>query len=84
MRTGWWLGVIVGLAFISAPARAQFLAPFGGPGMLSAPEAASGAIGAGAANSAATQQQCTQTFNGREGPRTVCANQSAPSRPARR
>ena len=71
VRTGWRLGVIVGLALIAAPASAQFLAPFGGPGMLAAPEAASGAIGAGAANSAATQQQCTQTFNGREGPRTA-------------
>ncbi|MDE3175550.1 MAG: hypothetical protein KGM15_05495 [Pseudomonadota bacterium] len=84
MRTGWWLGVIVTLTLICAPARAQFMAPFGGPGVLSAPEAASGAIGAGAANSAAAQQQCTQTFNGREGPRTTCAGQPAQPRPARR
>ena len=84
VRTGWRLCVFAALMLVSAPASAQFLAPFGGPGMLAAPEAASGAIGAGAAHSAATQQQCTQTFNGREGPRTVCTNQVAPSGPARR
>ena len=55
-----------------APAKAQFFAPFGGPGMLSAPEAASGAIGAGAAHSADQQQQCTQSVVGRGGVQTIC------------
>jgi len=53
------------------PASAQFGVPFGGPGMLTAPEAVSGAIGAGAAHSV-QPQQCQQTFAGRDGPRTVC------------
>jgi hypothetical protein len=54
------------------PAQAQFYAPFGGPGMLTSPEAASGAIGAGAARSATQQEQCPQTATGRDGPRGLC------------
>ena len=61
----------------TAPAWAQFGGPFGGaygsPGLYAAPEGATGAIGAGAGNSAATQQQCTTTPPvGRGGPQTVC------------
>jgi hypothetical protein len=63
------------------PASAQFGVPFGGPGLLTSPEAISGAIGAGAAHSAQQQQQCRQVFAGREGPRTVCSpsQESGPS-----
>jgi len=61
----------------TAPALAQFGGPFGGgygsPGLYAAPEGASGAIGAGAGNSAAAQQQCSQSAAvGRDGPRTYC------------
>jgi hypothetical protein len=72
-------------AFLCAPAKAQFAAPFGGgPGVLTAPEAASGAIGAGAAQSARTQQQCTQMATGRDGPRGLCLPNAAPPEPRRR
>jgi hypothetical protein len=67
----------------AAPAKAQMFAPFGGPGMLTAPEAASGAIGAGAAHSAAQQQQCIQSVVGRGGVQTVCPSYSAPPPPHR-
>ena len=70
-------GLAAALAF-TAPAFAQFAAPYGGgygaPGLYSAPEAASGAIGAGAANSAATQAQCAQAAGaGRDRGHTSCA-----------
>jgi hypothetical protein len=61
------------LLAMAGPASAQFGVPFGGPGMLAAPEAVSGAIGAGAAHSARQQQECQQTYAGRDGPRTVCS-----------
>jgi hypothetical protein len=75
--------IYVGAALLAAisPAAAQYGVPFGGPGMLTSPEAVSGALGASAAHSA-QQQQCQQTFVGREGPRTVCAPQTE-SRPQR-
>ena len=57
---------------------AQFGAPFGVPGALTVPEAATGALSAGAANSLRQQQQCQQTFAGRDGPRTICAPPSPP------
>ena len=71
------------LLAIVSPAEAQFFATFGGPGMLTAPEAASGAIGAGAAHSAAQQQQCVQTVVGRGGVQTMCPPNSAPPQPHR-
>ncbi len=79
MRKVW---VIVGMAALLAagPARAQFGAPMGG-GFLTAPEVSSGAIGAGAANSAAQQQPCVQSATGRDGPRGLCLN--TPSQPRR-
>jgi hypothetical protein len=60
------------------PARAQYGAPFGGAGMLTSPEAASGAFGAGAAHST-VQQQCYQRPQGRGGAQTVCDPNSEPS-----
>ena len=68
------LVICVGAALLAAvgPAHAQFGVPFGGSGMLTAPEAVSGAFGAGAAHSA-QQQQCQTVYSGREGPRTVCS-----------
>jgi len=60
------------LLAIVAPANAQYFAPFGGPGMLSAPEAASGTIAAAAAHGAAQQQQCVPRAVGRDGPRGMC------------
>ncbi len=74
---------------LATPAMAQFGAPFGGgygnPGLYAAPEGSAGAIGAGAGNSAAAQQQCSQSAaTGRDGPRTYCPpGQSAPE-PGRR
>jgi hypothetical protein len=64
-----------------APVKAQFYGPFGGAGMLTAPEAASGAIGAGAANGAAQSQRCTQMATGRDGPRGLCLDASPPPDP---
>jgi hypothetical protein len=56
-----------------APANAQFGvpygAPFGGGAMLTSPEAAGSAIGAGVGQQ---QQQCSQVPSGRSGNRTVC------------
>jgi len=79
------LGVAVWL-LATAPAWAQFGGPLGGggfgsPGLYAAPEGATGAIGAGAGNSAAAQQQCTTTPPvGRNGPQTVCTyGRPAPS-----
>ena len=67
--------ICVGAALLATvgPASAQFGVPFGGPGLLTSPEAISGAIGAGAAHSAREQQDCQTTYAGREGPRTVCS-----------
>jgi hypothetical protein len=72
------------LLAMAGPASAQFGVPFGGPGMLTAPEAVSGAIGAGAAHSAREQQQCQQTYAGRDGPRTVCSPGQSSGPPAHR
>jgi len=72
VRVGSMIYVGAALLAMAVPARAQFGVPFGGPGMLTSPEAISGAIGAGAARSA-QPQQCQQTFAGREGPRTTCS-----------
>ncbi len=71
------------LLALGVPAQAQFYAPFGGPGMLTAPEAASGAIGAGAARSADQQQQCSQSVVGRGGVQTICPGTPANSQPHR-
>lgn len=77
--------ICLGLSLAAAPAQAQFAAPFGGGGVLTAPEAASGAFGAGAAHSLQQQQQqCTSMATGRDGPRGVCAPSAQPSQPARR
>jgi hypothetical protein len=64
----------------TVPESAQFGAPFGLPGALTVPEAASGAIGAGAAHSLQQQQHCQQTYAGRDGPRTVCSPSAPPQR----
>ena len=73
MRKGWMICGAGALLAAAAPANAQYGAPFGAPfgggGMLTAPEAAGSAIGAGVGQQ---QQQCTQIPNGRSGPRTVC------------
>ena len=68
------LKAVLSIAALAAagPAQAQFSAPFGAPGGLSVPEATSGAFGAGAAQSATTQQQCIQSSTGRDGPRSLC------------
>ena len=70
------LGLAVAMA-ATAPAFAQFAAPLGGgygsPGLYSAPEAAAGAFGGGAANNAAAQALCQQSAAvGRDGPRANC------------
>ena len=71
------------LLALGAPAKAQFYAPFGGPGILTAPEAASGAIGAGAARSADQQQQCSQSLAGRGGVQTICPDAPSNTQPHR-
>ena len=71
------------LLAIVSPANAQYFTPFGGPGMLTTPEAASGAIGAGAAHSVAQQQRCQQMVVGRDGPRTLCLPGSSAPAPHR-
>ena len=82
MRAGSMIYVGAALLAMAVPARAQFGVPFGGPGMLTSPEAVSGAIGAGVAHSA-QQQQCQQTYAGRDGVRTTCS-QPAPERTPQR
>ena len=77
------IGAAAALLAFGAPAEAQFYAPFGGPGMLTAPEAASGAIGAGAARSADQQQQCSQSVAGRGGIQTICPGVSPTPQPQR-
>ena len=72
MRVGSMIYVGAALLATLGPARAQFGVPFGGPGLLTSPEAVSGAIGAGVAHSA-QQQQCQQSFAGRDGVRTTCS-----------
>ena len=77
MKKGFGLAVAVWL-LAPAPALAQFGGPagagYGAPGLYAAPEGAAGAIGAGAGNSAATQQQCTTTPPvGRSGAQTICS-----------
>jgi hypothetical protein len=67
------------LLAIVAPAQAQMFLP-GGPGVLSLPESASGAVGAGAGHSA-EPQECVQTMNGRAGPHTQCAPDPERSEP---
>ena len=65
--------IAVGAALLGAsPASAQFVGPFGSPGVLTVPETAAGAIGAGAAHSLQQQQNCQQVYAGRDGVRTVC------------
>ena len=68
MRKGWIPFAVAALLATVAPAAAQYGAPFGmpfgGSGLLTSPEAASGALWAGAAHSAAQQQQCLQTATG--------------------
>ena len=67
------MGVAVAATFtFVVAAKAQYLAPFGGPGLLTTPEAASGAIGGAAARGAAQQQQCSPRAVGRDGPRVEC------------
>ena len=78
MRKSLLIGVGALMLIGVAPAKAQFAAPFGAPGILTTPEFPSGAIGAGAANSAATQQQCVNVGGGRDGPRYQCAPVGAP------
>ena len=76
MRSGIFVSAALGLLAFSAPAAAQFAAPFAGPGILTTPEVVSGAIGASVAHSAAQPQpqpQCTTTYAGRSGPQSVCA-----------
>jgi len=75
--------VCAALSSAISPAEAQFMAPFGGPGFLTAPEAASGAIGAGAGHSVDAQQQCQQNAVGRDGPRSYCQPYPAPPDPRR-
>jgi hypothetical protein len=73
------IGAAAALLALGAPAEAQFYAPFGSPGMLTAPEAASGAIGAGVAQSTIQQRQCSQLAVGRGGVQTICpGNPSTP------
>ncbi len=72
MRTSVLIGVVALLSGTVQPALAQFGAPFGAPGILTTPELSSGALGAGAANSATTQQQCGNTGGGRDGVRYQC------------
>jgi len=78
------IGAAATLLALVAPATAQMYAPFGAPGVLTVPEVASGAI-AGAANSAAQQQQhqCTQTVVGRGGLQTMCPTDMARPKPHR-
>ena len=73
MRVSSMICAAAAVLTVIGPASAQFGVPFGGPGLLTSPEAISGAIGAGAAHSAREQQQCQQTYAGRDGPRTVCS-----------
>ena len=82
MRLGSRIGAALCLLTLAGPAQAQFAAPFGGPGFLATPEVVSGALGAGAANSAA-QQQCSTQFVGRDRPRTVCPESPPPPPPKR-
>jgi len=84
VRKSSMIGAAALLALV-APAQAQFYAPFGVPGGLTVPEVASGAIGAGAANSAAQQQQqqCSQTVVGRGGLQTMCPTNMARPKPHR-
>jgi hypothetical protein len=84
VRVGSIICIGATLLATAGPASAQFGVPFGGPGLLTSPEAISGAIGAGAAHSAQQQQQCQQIYAGREGPRTVCSpSQSSGPTPQR-
>ncbi len=80
------LGAALALLAPTAPAFAQFGAPFGAgygsPGLYS-PEAA-GAFGGGAANNAASQGQCQQSGGvGRDGPRGNCPPGRAADPPKR-
>ena len=70
-----WIGLCALILAGAAPARAQYGAPFGGPGIWTAPEVAGGALGAGAANTAAQQQQqqCATVYSGRSGPQYQCS-----------
>jgi len=79
-----WIAIIgAGFALMcsAAPASAQYAAPYAAPGMWGAPELANGAIGAGAASSAATQTYCSNVGVGRDGPRGQC--QPAPTEEGR-
>jgi hypothetical protein len=78
VRKGWMICSAATLLATVAPADAQFGAPFGAPfgggAMLTSPEAAGSAIGAGVGQQ---QQQCSQVPNGRSGYRTVCTPYSS-------
>jgi hypothetical protein len=63
--------VVAALLAQATPAFAQFAAPFGSPGMLTVPEMANGAMGAGAA-STSSQSYCGNAAVGRDGPRSQC------------
>jgi hypothetical protein len=83
VRKGWIPCAAAALLATVAPAGAQYGAPFGTPfgggALLTSPEAAGSAYGAGAAQ----QQQCMQTANGRDGPRGLCLNGGQPPPPRR-
>jgi hypothetical protein len=64
--------VVAALFAQVTPALAQYGAPFGSPGMLTVPEMANGAMGAGAASTSASQPYCGNTGIGRDGPRYQC------------
>jgi hypothetical protein len=70
----WKMGAWGAAALLAqaAPAFAQYGAPFGTPGMLTVPEMANGALGAGAASTSASQPYCGNTAIGRDGPRAQC------------
>jgi len=76
---GWKSGALLAAALLAqtAPAFAQYGAPFGGAGAYTVPEFANGALGAGAASTAA-QPYCGNNAIGRDGPRSQCP-QDAPA-----
>jgi hypothetical protein len=83
VRKGLMIGAAAAFLALGVPAQAQFYAPFGSPGMLTAPEAASGAIGAGVAESTDQQRRCSQQALGRGGVQTICPGAPATPEPRR-
>jgi hypothetical protein len=83
LRTIWGLAAAVGMAIAATSAHGQFGVPFGGPALLTSPEAASGAIGAGAAQGVARQQDCLNVGVGRDRPRGPCVANTPPARAKR-